>query len=436
MDFTFKHRQQRLLKTIGEDAIAIVVAANETLRSNDSHYYFRQDSNFYYLTGFPEPEAVAIFAPGYAEGEYILFNRQNDPAKEQWEGKRVGQNGACEIYGADLAYPIDNLEEYLSQLLQNRHKIYYDLGFSHRFDHKLTKTLNKMRAKACAGLQIPDAILSLQQILQEWRVVKLPEELTYLRKAAKISALAHKQAMKICQGGMMEYELEAQLLYDFYRQGCRSVAYNSIVAGGKNACTLHYDKNQSVLNDGELVLIDAGGEYKLYAADITRTFPINGKFSAEQKAIYEIVLEAQLRAIDEVRVGNPWNKMQEIIVQIITQGLMDLNILQGSLSNLIEQKAYLPFYMHNSGHWLGLDVHDVGEYKVAERWRPLESGMVLTVEPGIYITEMPNVDKRWHNIGIRIEDDVVVTDHQPEILSYEAPKTIMDIESWMANTRV
>ncbi len=429
----FQQRRQRLLSVLGDDAIAIIFSGVEYLRSADAYYPFSQNKDFYYLTGFNEPEAVAVLIPNGQEGEFILFNRRRDPAKEVWDGYRAGQEGACAEYGADAAYPIDEIDQHMPALMLGRTKVFYPVGEMAQVDQRVLSWSASLRRQVRAGVPAPQEFISLGSMLHEMRLFKSEHEQALMREAARISAQAHCRAMQVCQPDMMEYQLEAELVYEFQRNGCRRVAYDSIVGGGSNACILHYIRNDQALCDGDLVLIDAGGEYKQYAADITRTFPVNGRFTPEQKAIYDIVLAAQVAGIEAIRPGVPWDAVQAAIVPIITQGLIDLEILYGDLDTLIEQKAYENFYLHRSGHWLGLDVHDVGSYKQNGQWRDLQAGMVLTVEPGIYIAaDNQAVDERWWNIGVRIEDDVFVTENGHEVLSADVPKARAEIEALMA----
>jgi Xaa-Pro aminopeptidase len=428
----FKSRQKILMAEMGSDSAAVIFAADEMVRTGDTYFRFRQNSDFYYLTGFCEPQAVAIFLPGRAEGEYILFNRTRDRQQEQWEGMRAGQEGALQYYGANEAYPINEIDQRLPELLNGRHRIFYSVGKTAAWDRRLFQWVNTLRQKIKThGVSISQ-FHSLESILNEMRLIKGPAEIDLMRTAAEISAMAHCRAMKHCKPGMYEYELEAELLYDFTRKGCQYPAYSTIVGGGRNGCILHYIENSQPLKSGDLVLIDAGGEYQSYAADITRTFPVNGRFSKVQTAVYEIVLAAQLAGINEIRPGNSWNKIQDKVISVLTQGLIDLKILRGNLEDLISHKAYQKFYMHNSGHWLGLDVHDVGNYKVDNDWRTLKPGMVLTVEPGLYfLDDIADLPVQYKNIGIRIEDDVLVTETGYEVISKGAPKTIHEIEQLM-----
>lgn len=416
----FAKRRQRLVKQVGEGNVAIVPSAREVVRNGDVHYTFRQNSDFYYLTGFNEPDAVAVLIPGRSEGEYILFNRPKNKQQEIWTGIRAGQKGACEDYGANQAYAIDELNKVLPKLLNNCQQLFYSFGRDHKFDHRILAWEKEVKAKSRSGVHPPLSIVDIEQIIHEMRLFKDDKEIALMKKAAQISTDAHLRAMQCCKAGRYEYELAAELHYEFHKQGATGPAYDSIVAGGANACILHYTSNQAKLNAGELLLIDAGAEYQYYAADITRTFPINGQFTAEQKIIYDIVLQAQLAGIAEVRPGNAWHRVQQAIVKVIAAGLAEYGI--------IDNKLYKTVYMHNSGHWLGLDVHDAGDYKINSQWRNLEPGMVLTVEPGIYISaDNEHIDKRWHNIGVRIEDDVCVTAAGCEVLSAALPKTIDEI---------
>lgn len=429
----YAKRRKELMRHVGPTGIVILPSASEILRSGDSTYHFRQNSDFYYLTGFDEPDAVVVLAPKRKEGEYILFNRVRDRDREIWDGPRAGQEGAVKEYGADQAFPIEKFEEMLPELLAGRESIHYPLGLNGEFDSKILQAINHIRAKIRTGIQSPIAFVDITPSIHEMRILKTAAEISVMQKAVDITADGHIRAMKTCKPGMNEYELEAEIMYEFQRNGARFAAYNSIVGAGRNACILHYVSNNNVINNGDLVLIDAGAEYQNYAADITRTFPANGKFSAEQRAIYELVLESQLAGIKAVKPGAAWTAPQTAIVKILTQGLIDLGILKGRLDDLIEKEAYFPFYMHRSGHFLGLNVHDVGRYRVNNKWRPLEAGMVLTIEPGIYISaDIPGVNKRWHNIGVRIEDNVLVTKTGRDVLSHRIPKKVEDIEKIMA----
>lgn len=429
----FVARRTRLMQMMEPNSIAIIPAAHEILRNNDTHFPFRQDSDFYYLTGFNEPDAVAVLIPGRAHGAFVLFCRDRDPERELWDGYRAGPEGACSDYGADDAFPIDDLDEILPGLLEGRERVYYAMGRDSEFDRHVMEWVNAIRSKVRSGAIPPGEFLDLHHFLHELRLFKSAAEIQLMKQAAEISAKAHRRAMALCKPGMMEYQLEAELLHVFAKNGARFPAYSSIVGGGDNACILHYVENRDMLRDGDLVLIDAGCELDHYASDITRTFPVNGKFSPEQKALYELVLQAQQAAIDVIKPGSHWNEPHDATVKVITEGLVKLGLLKGKVSALIKEMAYRDFYMHRAGHWLGMDVHDVGDYKCGGEWRVLEVGMVLTVEPGIYVSpHNKKVDKKWRGIGIRIEDDVVVTKNGCEIITANAPKTVTEIEAWMA----
>lgn len=423
-------RRQQLSHLIGDNGIAIIPAGKEVIRNNDVHYRFRQQSDFYYLTAFPEPDAIAVLIPGHPEGEYILFCREHDPKQEQWTGPRSGQQGAVNDYGADKSYPLAEINTRLPKLLRERQQIYYSLAHDRALDQLVNQWLVDIRQEVRRGVNAPWQIIDIDHYLHEMRLIKGPQEIELMQKACEISSKAHIKAMQHCQADMYEYELLAEISYIFQQHGCMHHAYDAIVGAGKNGCILHYIDNNDRCHDGDLVLIDAGAEYQGYAADITRTFPVNGRFSPEQKAVYEIVLNAQVAALELIKPGVAWNKIQETVINVISQGLIDLGLIKGTLDSCLEEKSYQKFYMHNFGHWLGMDVHDVGTYKIDGNWRQLEAGMVLTVEPGIYIAADKDVDQTWWNIGIRIEDDILVTKSGCESLS-DVPKTIDDIEAIM-----
>jgi len=428
----FAKRRKLLTQHLGKKSVAILPTAPEVMRNRDSDYPFRADSDFYYLTGFHEPEALAIIMSEGKSTKFILFCREKDPKMEIWTGARVGLENAVAQYGATEAYAYSDIDEILPLLLENQDKIFYSLGNHEALDFQLIQWLNEVKQKSRAGITAPNEIITLDKIIHEMRLYKSPSEIKTMRHAAKISSQAHRRAMQACQADMYEYEIEAEILHTFRKNNCVP-AYNSIVGGGQNACTLHYTSNNTRLNDGELLLIDAGAELNYYASDITRTFPINGKFSAPQKAIYDIVLQAQLAAINQVKPGQTWNAPHQAAVKKLTQGLLELGLLKGNIKELIENETYRKFYMHRTGHWLGMDVHDVGEYKINGKWRRLVPGMVLTIEPGIYIPAgSKGVNIKWWNIGIRIEDDVLVTPQGHEVLSCDAPKTTEEIERLMA----
>jgi len=426
----FKRRRKKVMDVMDHDCIAIVPTAPVRSRNRDVEYPYRPDSDFYYLTGFNEPEAVAVLAPGRPQGEYILFCRERDPEMEQWNGARAGLEGACAEFGADDAFPISDIDDILPGLLETRSDVYYAMGYYQEFDQRMLTWVNKLRTRSRAGVNSPSQFVALDHVLHDMRLYKSKAEIKTMAHAMDISAGAHRRAMGACRPGMTEYQIEAELMHEFMRAGGRNVAYPPIVAGGPNACVLHYTENSARLNDGDLLLIDAGVEYDYYASDITRTFPVGGKFSREQRAIYELVLESQYAAIDKVRPGNHWNDPHEAAVEVITEGLADLGLLKGRLSTLIKKEAFRKFYMHRTGHWIGMDVHDVGDYKIEGEWRVLEPGMVMTIEPGIYIRGgEKGVAKKWHNIGVRIEDDVLVTRDKPQVLTKAAPKRIDEVEA-------
>ncbi len=423
----FAQRRQELMELMGDGAVALVPCAPEAPRNRDVHYPYRQDSDFYYLTGFPEPEAVAVLVPG-SEQPFSLFCRERDPAMETWHGRRAGPEGAVARFGASNAHPIKEINELLPGLLENRRRVFYSMGYNPHFDRQVMDWVNQVRAKARSGVSAPIEFIALEHLLHDMRLRKSLEELEIMREAGRISAEAHIRAMQMCQPGKLEYELEAEFFYTFIRNGA-GWAYPPIVGSGENACILHYTENNASLKVGDLLLIDAGAELDGYAADITRTFPVNGRFSAEQRLLYELVLTAQQAAIHEVRPGKHWNDPHDAAVRTLTEGLVGLGLLSGDVDSLIEEETYKRFYMHRTGHWLGMDVHDVGDYKLGDEWRAFEPGMVTTIEPGLYIpADSEGVDPRWWNIGIRIEDDVAVTETGHEILSAAAPKTIDDIE--------
>ena len=434
----FKQRRDLLAKQIGSNSIAIIATRAEMYRNRDADYKYRADSSFYYLTGFAEPEAVAVIET-FAEGEdysYSLFCRERDREMEIWNGYRAGVDGAVEIYDADEAYAIDLLDEEIIDKLLNKQRLYYRIGQNAEFDARVSQWIQEADGQQRRGGAAPAELIQLDRIVDEMRLKKSEQEIELMQIASNISAEAHTRAMQTVKPNMMEYALEAELNYIFGKNGCVP-AYNSIVGGGENACILHYVENNKPLKDGDLVLIDAACEYEFYASDITRTFPVNGKFSPEQKALYNIVLDAQLAAIDATRIGNHYKYPHEVAVKILTQGLVDLGLLSGNVNELVESEAFRQFFMHGTGHWLGMDVHDVGAYKTGEDWRAYEAGMVVTVEPGLYVApDDETVDAKWRGIGIRIEDDIVVTENGPLVLTKNVVKTIDDIESLMVKTKV
>lgn len=428
----FARRRKRLMDLVEPGSIIIQPNAPERVRNRDVYYPFRSDSDFYYLSGFPEPESVLVLVPDRPQGEFLLFCREKDAEQETWHGRRAGLEGACAEYGADDAFPITDLDDILPGLLENKERIYYTMGRYVEFDQRLVSWLNRVTSKGRAGVHAPDQFVSLGHVVHEMRLFKSSQELKAMRRAAKIAAEAHKRAMAVCRPGMREYQVEAELLHCFMQHGARAPAYPSIVGSGANSCILHYTENTATMKDGDLLLIDAGAEYDYYASDVTRTFPVGGEFSEAQRLAYEIVLEAQAAAIAEVRPGNGWNEPHEAAVEVITRGLVDLGILKGRLRKLIDAEAYRPYYMHKTGHWLGMDVHDVGDYKLADEWRIFEPGMVTTIEPGLYFAaSIRDLPQAWWNIGIRIEDDVLVTETGHEVLTIEAPKSVDDVHTVM-----
>ena len=421
----FARRRRDLMAHMEENSIAILPAAPERTRNRDVEHHFRQDSDFWYLSGFPEPEAVMALIPGREHGEFVLFCRERDRTMETWNGYRAGPEGAVEKYGADDAFPISDIDEILPGLIEGRERVYYDLGREPDFDRKVMSWVNSIRAKVRTGAHPPGEFLALTHLLHDQRLYKSAAELKLMRRAGEISAAAHVRGMRSVHPGMYEYQLEAEYLHEFMRNGARFSAYPSIVGGGRNGCILHYIDNSEKLKDGDLVLVDAGCELETYASDITRTYPVNGKFSAAQQALYEVVLASQYAAIEQVQPGNHWNAPHEAAVQVLAQGMKDLGLLAGDVNEIIETEAYRRFYMHRTGHWLGLDVHDVGDYKIHDEWRVLEPGMVMTVEPGIYVADDDEtVAAKWRGIGIRIEDDVAVTRTAIMSLPATCPRTL------------
>ena len=418
------------------NSIAILPAAAVAIRNRDVEHVYRQDSDFQYLSGFPEPEAVIALIPGREHGEYVLFCRERNPERELWDGLRAGQEGAIRDYGADDAFPITDIDDILPGLIEGRDRVYTAMGSNTEFDRHLMEWINVIRSKADLGSQPPEEFVALDHLLHDMRLYKSANEVKVMRHAAQISARAHVRAMQACRAGLHEFSLEAELDYEFRKGGAKMPAYGSIVASGRNSCILHYQENDALLKDGDLVLIDAGCEIDCYASDITRTFPVSGVFSPEQKAIYELVLKSQEAAFAAIGPDRHWNEAHEATVRVITQGLVELGLLEGEVNELIVTEAYRAFYMHRAGHWLGMDVHDVGDYRVGGEWRVLEPGMTLTVEPGIYISpDNTRVAKKWRGIGVRIEDDVVVTRSGCDILTGDVPKTVAEIEALMAQAR-
>ncbi len=433
----YRRRRRRLLAALGPQGVAILAAAPERPRNRATHYPYRQDSDFAYLTGFPEPEALLALIPGRKEGEVVLFCRPRDAEKEVWEGPRPGVEGAVAHYGADEAHPISALDEELPKLIADRDQLHYPLATDADLDLKVMAWIQTLRAQARTGVRAPRALISLDALLHEHRLVKGKAEIKLMRRAARVSAEAHRRVMRFCRPGRWEYELEAEFARACAEGGARFQAYPPIVGGGANACVLHYADNAQRLQDGDLVLIDAGGELDGYAADITRTYPVNGRFSPPQKELYELVLAAQAAAIAKVAPGNRWIEPHEAAVKTLTRGLVELGLLAGgrkAVARLIREEAYKPYFMHRTGHWLGMDVHDVGDYKRDGDWRRFEPGMALTVEPALYVAKArQEAPERFRGIGIRIEDDLVVTPEGNEVLSRHAPKGVAEIEAWMGS---
>ncbi|NRA60355.1 MAG: Xaa-Pro aminopeptidase [Psychrobium sp.] len=429
----FSARRKALLQQLPDNSAAIIFAAQEKTRSADTEYHFRQNSYFYYLTGFNEPESVLLLLKKDGAVQTILFNRDKDKMQEIWHGRRLGQAGALTNFEIDQALSINALSDELPALVSGVESLYSCHGESAQGELLIKEMLNSLRLGMKKNWRAPSVQIDLRLILDDMRLFKTNAEVAVMRKAAKISCDAHSRAMTFCQAGQFEYQLEAEIMHEFASNGARFAAYNTIVGGGENACILHYTENESVLQDGDLVLIDAGCEYNGYAADITRTFPINGKFSVEQKAIYELVLKAQLAAIALIKPSSTIKVANDAVTSILTQGLLDLGVLSGDFEQLLQDGAVKEFYMHGLSHWIGIDVHDVGDYISSARTRVLEPGMTLTIEPGIYISQDSDVDPKWHSIGVRIEDDLLVTVDGNEVLTDSVVKTVADIETLMAS---
>ena len=427
----YQRRRARLAAAM-RSGVAIVPTAPERARNRDSHYPYRFDSYFYYLTGFREPEAVLVVVAG-AEPKSILFCRDKDIEREIWDGFRYGAEAARTTFGFDEAHSIQQMDALMPDFIADRDALYCHLGADPAWDARVTGWLNHVRGRARSGVAAPSEIKDVHVPLDEMRLFKAPEELAVMRRAAAITAGAHRRAMRAARPGGTEYEIEAELLHEFRRHGAQAPAYAPIVAAGERACVLHYVQNDGALTDGDLLLIDAGCELDGYAADITRTFPVNGRFSGPQREIYDLVLAAQSAAIAAVKPGNRWDAPHRVAVETLAQGMIDLKLLGGSVAEAVETESYRKFYMHRTGHWLGLDVHDAGDYKREGEWRLLAPGMVLTVEPGCYIRPGNGVPERFAGIGVRIEDDVAVTDTGAEVLTRDAPKRPADIESWMSS---
>ena len=429
----YRSRRERLARAL-QRGVAVVPTAPERVRNRDSHFPYRFDSHFYYLTGFGEPEAAVVIVAG-ERPQSILFCRTRNEEREIWEGFRHGPDAARERFGFDAAYPIETLDEKVAALLENQEALHYPMGADAEWDARAMRWLNAVRARSRAGIAAPDRALDVRSLVDEMRLVKDAHEAALMRRAGRIAAAAHRRAMRAARPGRFEYEIEAELLHEFRRSGAQFPAYSSIVASGANACVLHYVFNDARLRAGDLLLIDAGCELDGYASDITRTFPVSGTFSGPQRDVYQVVLEAQRAAIAAVRPGARWNDPHDTAVAVLAQGLLDLRLLRGSVQEVLEKETYKRFYMHRTGHWLGLDVHDAGDYKRSGEWRKLVPGMALTVEPGLYIRAAADVPPAMHDIGVRIEDDVLVTDGGCEVMTAEAPKSVVDVEALMREAR-
>ena len=427
----YQRRRQQLMKLMAPGAIAVLPSSKLLIRNRDTEHLFRQSSDFYYLTGFEEPNAVLVLAPGREHGEVILFCEEREPGLEQWTGERMGPDRATQMLGVDDGFPIGDLGDILPGLLEGREKVYANFGEHPEFDRDILGWVKTIRGKQVHGAMPPGEFLVLSHLLHDLRLYKSAHELKLMRRAAEITTGAHIRAMRTVRAGGTEAGLEAEIIYEFMRNGARHAAYPCIVGAGKNACVMHYVRNDGPLKDGDLVLIDAGCEYQYYASDVTRTFPINGKFTATQKAVYEIVLKAQLAAIATMKKGAGFNVPHETAVRVMTEGLVELGLLDGEVDELVAKESFKRFCVHKTSHWLGLDVHDVGDYRVDDAWRTLEPGMVLTIEPGIYIPDDDSVPVKYRGIGIRIEDDVLVTRDGHEVLTAAAPKTVKEIEAVM-----
>jgi len=428
----YRERREAVLKQMHAQTgggLALVPTAAELPRNRDSLFPFRHDSYFYYVSGFPEPEAVVALVAGPDGNRQMLFCREKNEEREIWDGFRYGPDAAREIFGFDEAHPIEALDGMLPDLAADRPALYTPLGLFGSWDRRISELLNEVRARARTGVSAPDEIVDIRAALDALRLVKDRDELALMRRAGAISAAAHRRAMVQTRVGWHEYQVEAELVHEFLRAGAHAVAYPSIVAGGPNACVLHYRENNRQLQDGELLLIDAGCEYRGYASDITRTFPVNGRFTGPQKSIYELVLAAQLACLDAVRPGVDFHDYHKVAERVLAQGYIDLGLCKGTLDEVLETGAYKQFYMHRAGHWLGMDVHDAGLYQVKGASQKLVPGMVLTVEPGTYIRPADNVPQEFWDIGVRIEDDVLVTADGIENLTIAAPKSVADVEA-------
>ena len=424
---TYMSRRSRLIQAM-DRGVAVIATSPERTRNRDVHHSFRFDSYFFYLTGFAEPESVLVVVAGETP-RTLLFCREKNLEREIWDGYRFGPDHARVTFGFDEAHDITRLDSMMGDLLADQPTLYADVGSDNVWDARIIDWLNAIRARARTGISAPGEIRDIRRLLDDMRLLKDSHEIATMRHAAEISSIAHRRAMQATRPGRFEYEIEAELLREFLRKGSRSPAYPSIVASGFNACVLHYTENTRRMEDGDLLLIDAGCELGGYASDITRTFPVNGKFTSPQRDVYELVLAAQSAAIEKVRAGSHWEQPHEAALQVLAQGFLDLGLCSGTVESILESGDYRRFYMHRTGHWLGLDVHDVGDYKRGGHWRILEPGMTLTVEPGCYIRPAENIPEHFWNIGVRIEDDVLVTSDDPEVLTGDTPKSVAEIEA-------
>lgn len=423
------------MRMIGHGGIGIVPAAPARVRSRDVEYPYRPDSDFFYLTGFAEPEAIAVLAPGRGNGEYILFCRERDAAREVWDGERLGPERAVAEYGADDAFPVADIDDILPGLIEQAERVYYTMGANAEFDARLIGWVRALRSHGSTGAHTPDEFVALDHLLHDMRLYKSRGEIACMHRAAAVAVKAHLRAMAFCRPGLYEYEIEAEFLHEFRRHGMRP-SYLPIIGSGPNACVLHYSTNGRRMQAGELLLVDAGCEYDCYASDVTRTWPVSGRFSDRQRAIYDLVLLAHEKALAAVRPGNHWNDPHDAAVKVIVRGLRRLGLLEGSFPAIMRSGAYRQFFMHRTGHWLGMDVHDVGDYKVGDQWRMLEPGMTLTIEPGIYIPPAAaGVSPRWQGIGVRIEDDVLVTEQGAELLTADLPREAAAIEALVGSSQ-
>jgi Xaa-Pro aminopeptidase len=423
----FEQRRKRFMSQM-HDGVAIFFAAPVRKRNNDVDYDYRQDSDFYYLTGFEEPESVCVLTPSNPVQQFTLFVLPRDPEKETWTGIRNGVEGAVNNFGANRAHTINELSDVLPQLLQNNQRLYYSINRNPEADRIIFSSIDQVREMHRAGIYPPHEIIDPFEILSEMRLIKTPEDLEILQKAIDLSVKGHTAAMKLVKPGKFEYEIQAVIEYVFRSGGSTRNGYPCIVGSGPSTCILHYTTNNRKMEDGDLLLIDAGAEFGYFTGDVTRTYPVNGRFSSQQKTVYEIVLEAQKKAIQMVRPGNTFMQVHDVTIELLTEGLVSLGLLKGTTKENIEKEEYKKYFMHRTSHWLGMDVHDVGKYRKNGEWRVLQEGMVLTVEPGLYIGANDDIEK-LRNIGIRIEDDVLVTAEGPVVLSRACPKEISDLEN-------